>query len=472
MRPERSMLFAVLLLCSLVTCGIVHAQTNTRGSVTKGTIKIDIRSAGRTMADDIARPRQNGLAVPASALNRTPTAVPVPFISKIGGDVQVNDPNQDNVQIFPGTLPFVHSTESETVVVKAKGNIIAAYNNSSSAIVGPNPNGPGLVFLQLLFGGYSVSQDNGATWTSAFFPPVPGSSFTFGDPALAVDTNGDVYFAQLGADATAKSNSTVQVNKSTDGGLTWSAAVIVAVDNGADKEWIAVGPDGVVYVTWTSFQADGSSRLKLARSRNGGKTWTTRTVFAPAANANSKFPQNALSFTQPIVDPVTNKLYIPFLHFSNSDQDFIRIKVSDDDGTTFHDINFNVAGAPSRRLLPITTPGDLNECGVFDITSEPFLNAPTKTAATQLVPNVRLTIHSGSALGGSLTGLPRWVHATRLITQPAFAARGGKLYLAWNNSNSNTSRASVIRDRVSCSSAPPIAARPGPNRLRSIQPNI
>ena len=40
-------------------------------------------------------------------------------------------------------------------------------------------------------------------------------------------------------------------------------------------------------------------------------------------------------------------------------------------------------------------------------------------------------------MGGSFTGLPRWEHATRLITQPAFFARAGKLYLAWNNSNSN-----------------------------------
>jgi hypothetical protein len=96
----------------------------------------------------------------------------------------VNDPNQDNIQIFPGTMPFLHSTESEVSLVKAKGNLIAAYNNSSSAIVAPNPSGPGLVFLQLLFGGYSGSEDNGETWTSAYFPPVPGSTFTFGDLRL------------------------------------------------------------------------------------------------------------------------------------------------------------------------------------------------------------------------------------------------------------------------------------------------
>jgi hypothetical protein len=101
----------------------------------------------------------------------------------------VNDPNHDNIQIFPGTRPYVHATESETAIVKAKGNLIAAYNTSENDLVASNPSGPGLVFLQLLTGEYSLSRDNGETWTSAAYPPVPGSSFTFGDPALAVAAN-------------------------------------------------------------------------------------------------------------------------------------------------------------------------------------------------------------------------------------------------------------------------------------------
>jgi hypothetical protein len=215
------------------------APTPRTGSVAKGALHIDVRSSGKMVADDIARPRINGLKVPASSLNITSAVAPAmaaPPALTLDNEM-VNDPNQDNIQIFPGTMPFLHSTESEVSLVKAKGNLIAAYNNSSSAIVAPNPSGPGLVFLQLLFGGYSVSKDNGETWTSAYFPPVPGSTFTFGDPALAVAPNGTVYFSQLGADA--KGNSTVQVNRSTDGGITWSPGIVVAIDPGSDKEWIA-----------------------------------------------------------------------------------------------------------------------------------------------------------------------------------------------------------------------------------------
>jgi BNR/Asp-box repeat len=412
------------------------------GSVAKGAVQIDIRSSGRTIADDVARPRVNGLKVSPSLLNIRPVGAPTGALSLALDNELVNDPNADNIQIFPGTMPFIHSTQSETTLVKAKGNLIAAYNDSASAIVGPNPSGPGLVFLQLLFGAYSVSKDNGKTWSSAFFPPVPGSSFTFGDPVLAVAPNGTAYFSQLGADA--KGNSTVQVNRSTDGGITWSPGIVVAIDPGSDKEWMAVGPDGVVYVTWTSFQKDGSAQLRLAKSTDGGNTWHSRTIFAPGTRKNPKLPQNALQFSQPTVDQVTGRLYIPFLHFSNSNQDFIQILVSDDGGAHFSFLNFNVPGAPSPILLPITTPGDLNECGVFPgstpgpIVGDAGVAPGASSAAPKFFPNIRQTIHSGPAFGGSFTGLPRWEHATRLITQPAFFARAGRLYLAWNNSNTNT----------------------------------
>src|SRR5438046_830539 len=95
-----------------------------------------------------------------------------------------------------------------------------------------------------------------------------------------------------------------QVNRSTDGGATWSEGVIVQVDSGSDKEWLAVGPDPKdksrdnVYVTWTSFQPT-VCQLRFGRSTDGGVTWTAKTIFAPTANANPAFPQNCLQFSNP-----------------------------------------------------------------------------------------------------------------------------------------------------------------------------
>ena len=248
-------------------------------------------------------------------------------------------------------------------------------------------------------------------------PPSAGAAETFGDPSIGVDRHGNFYFANLAADQT---HGTIQVNKSTDGGNTWSPGVVVQEDNSSDKEWLAVGPDpgkmsrDNVYVTWTSFQA-AACELRFGKSIDGGATFTAKTIFVPTADANPANPQNCLTFTNPVVDAATGKLYVPFLHFSNADQDFIQMLISDDAGQTFHFATFNVAGAPDNTLIPVTQPGELTECGGN---------------------NLRLTIHTTNNAGTGRFGLPRYINASRMTLQPALAAYNGTLYLAWSNSTS------------------------------------
>jgi hypothetical protein len=115
------------------------------------------------------------------------------------------------------------------------------------------------------------------------------------------------------------------------------------------------------------------------------------------------------------VDPITGSLYVPFLHFSNADQDFIQMLISDDAGDTFHFATFNIPGAPDATVMPVTQPGELTECGGT---------------------NFRLTIHTALNAGPGKFGLPRYIEASRMTLQPAIAARNGTLYLAWSNSTS------------------------------------
>jgi hypothetical protein len=110
---------------------------------------------------------------------------------------------------------------------------------------------------------------------------------------------------------------------------------------------------------------------------------------------------------------------VPFLHFSNSDQDFIQMLVSNDAGQTFHFATFNIPGAPDPTVMAVTQPGALTSCG-----------GPRTT------PNLRLTIHGTQNPGPGLFGFPRYVQASRMTLQPALAARNGQLYLAWSNSTS------------------------------------
>src|SRR5437667_1720063 len=115
------------------------------GFVNKLGQDIDIRSGGRILADELSA---GNVILPDLA---TPVAgVPaVPQIQLRGGNVQVNDPAQDNIQIFTGFRPFVHATQSETSMAAFGRNIVVTYNNSTGFHLSPNPKGSGLVLDRL-----------------------------------------------------------------------------------------------------------------------------------------------------------------------------------------------------------------------------------------------------------------------------------------------------------------------------------
>jgi hypothetical protein len=409
-------LTSAVLATIIVAAVFVYADDDEDGPgptvVNKGGVEVDERSIGRIVADETLSSDGVILADEVSPVPGLPT---FPQVQLREGNQQVNDAGLDNIQVFAGFRPFIEYTQSETSIAGKGLNIVAAYNTSANQPLMVIPGG--LQYVRRFLSGFSVSHDGGLSWSSGFFPPVAGSPFTFGDPSIDVDRHGNFYFAGLGANAAGLP--TIQVNRSTDGGDTWSDAVVVQQDNGGDKEWLAVGPDPAdrsrdnVYVTWTSFQTSGA-QLRFGRSFDGGATWETKTIFSPAANPDPTKPQNALQFSTPYVDQHTGRLYVPFFQYSNSDVDFIRILKSDDAGQTFSFVNFNVVGAPSPDLLPIVQSGELIDMGTG---------------------GVRLGIHAGPALAGRF-GLRQFRQVTRLITQPAFAARDDMLYLAWSNSTS------------------------------------
>jgi len=389
------------------------------GQIQKNGIDIDVRSLGKQISDAV---QQSDTLASTGGSSAVPSGSIVPQIQTRGGNVQVNDPALDNIQIFPDFPPFVMVTQSETSVAAFGNNIVATYNSTAHMTLDPTG---GLHFTSILICGFSTSNDAGKTWTSGFFPPIPGSIGNLGDPSIDVDRHGNFYFSCLGIDTLRRG--TVQVNKSTDGGRTWSDPAVVQVDNGSDKEWIAVGPDPAhrdqdnVYVTWTSFQprtppASGlRSDLRFGRSTDEGATWMAKTIFVPAADADPTHPTDAVQFSTPYVDPVTGRLYVPFGHLSRGNQDFIRILASDDAGETFSFLNFNVPGAPDPTLLPVVEPGELIDMGSGGI---------------------RPGIHAGTPSAGR-SGLRLFRYANRLLpVQPAFAARNGVLSLAWANSTS------------------------------------
>jgi hypothetical protein len=357
-----------------------------------------------------------------------------------GGDLlnfQVNDAALDHIVTFDPTVivtrPFEFSTESETSLVARGRHVVVGYNSSAGAEVQFFP-GFGLAFTRLQFSGFSTSHDGGRTWTSGFVPPAdPASPFTFGDPALAMDRHANVFYASLGTDK--DGNTGLIINESTDHGDNWGAAGVVVIDAGADKEWLAIGPDPTngsrdnVYVTWTSFKANEKgqtigSELWLARSIDGGVTFESKALFAPVDDGNNSA---FIQFSNPVVDRSTGRLYVPFLHFTNLDADNVRVLVSDDGGVTFRFLAFDVPGALDAFAFPNVTPGLLNDCRGGGIRNALVQGTPTAGRA----------------------GFPQFAQATRLVSQPSAAAANGRFAFAMNSNESrffgDSSKGSSIR---------------------------
>ena len=376
-----------------------------------------IQSIGGQIAGRLQRAIQSGLVPYTGSIVKGDSRRGGGSDAGVRGNVQVNDGAIDHIVTFDpavvNTRPFEFATQSETSSVKDGRHIVVGYNSSAGSEVSFIP-GLGLAFTKLMFSGVSTSHDGGKTWTSGFVPSVsPQVPFTFGDPSLAMDRDGNIYYASLGTDLTGAHNGLI-INKSTDHGSSFGTATVVAVDDGSDKEWLAIGPDPKapwrdnLYVTWTSFNKTGST-LNLARSTDDGQTFQSQVLFAPGGDAINS---TAIQFSNPVVDASNGRLYIPFLHFSNVDADNVRVLVSDDGGVTLKFLAFNVPGAVDAYAYPNVTPGLINDCkgGGF-----------------------RNTLVAGPDQGGGRFGLPQFKQATRLVTQPNAAAANGKFALVLNS---------------------------------------
>lgn len=184
------------------------------------------------------------------------------------------------------------------------------------------------------YSGTYYSNNGGGTWCCSSTDPqnlgtlIPGvtrlAGGTYdagGDPALAFDSHGTVYYAGLGFNRASAPN-TVTVNKGTfnsTGSLSWGQPTFInattspAVFN--DKEWIAADANTTspfrdrVYVSWTRFifnpksGAYIQSPIFFASSSDGGATFTS----PKSISGNVLYDQGS----RPVVGP-DGSLYVFF----------------------------------------------------------------------------------------------------------------------------------------------------------------
>ena len=154
------------------------------------------------------------------------------------------------------------------------------------------------------YSGTYFSNDGGATWCCTATDPqhlgtlIPGVEHLTGgpydaggDPAVAFDSRGNVFYAGLGFNRLSAPNAvTVSRGTFSGGSLSWSAPTFINATTSPstlnDKEWIAVDHNvsspfrDRIYVTWTRFLfnphngAYTQSPIFFASSSDGGHTFT------------------------------------------------------------------------------------------------------------------------------------------------------------------------------------------------------
>jgi PKD repeat protein len=142
--------------------------------------------------------------------------------------------------------------------------------------------------------GYYVSFDGGNTWPGDGIIDISGipNTSAAGDPAIAIHDIHNVYYSYIVFSRSTIAGG-VAVSKSTDGGLTWLAPVIVAWNSASefqDKDYLTVDAtgsiyDGNVYITWTRF--GNGAPIYFSRSTDGGATFSIPIQISdPGNNSN------------------------------------------------------------------------------------------------------------------------------------------------------------------------------------------
>src|SRR6185437_10972511 len=223
-----------------------------------------------------------------------PATVP---LTQLSSDTFTNASSQHATEVEPGSFSF-----GSTIITSFQ---VARISGGGGADIG-----------------YTISTDAGLTWSSGVLSGITtfqggGSNSAVSDTNVAYDAKHGVWM--ISSLPISSSNIQVAVNRSVDGGTTWSNPVVVANGPNLDKDWLvcdstATSPFyGNCYMEWDDNGA--SNQVYMSMSSDGGQIWSAKLAVSGALRLGA----------EPLVQP-SGKVIVPFLtngstiaSFSSSD---------------------------------------------------------------------------------------------------------------------------------------------------------
>ena len=230
----------------------------------------------------LSKEPQRGVALRVKFVVCSCTNILVVFLSLSCGDSSSSTSNPSNSGFPPATASLVklstdtftnstsqHATEVEPGSFSFGSTVITSFQ------VGRIQGGGGADI------GFAVSTDGALTWTNGFLPGITtfqgnGTNSAVSDTNVAYDPKHGVWL--ISSLPITSTNVQVAVSRSTDGGSTWANPIVVAQSPGLDKNWLVCDGSttsphyGNCYMEWDD--NNNGNLIQMSTSTDGGVTWS------------------------------------------------------------------------------------------------------------------------------------------------------------------------------------------------------